>query len=177
MLSQLDQELFQLINGRWTCGLMDRLSVAINDPWWLWIPLGLLALWLWFKGGKANRRFIVVLIITVAATDLLCSHLLKPLLGRLRPSATLEGVRLLVGKKTGWSMPSNHAANIAAAACLTGYYFRKLLFPAIIIALLVAYCRIYAGIHYPMDVFLGAVIGVFMAALGITLAEKIASKK
>jgi len=120
-----DVSLFRLINGRWTGDLMDHLALAMNNPWWLWPPLGLLVLWLLIKGDNKVRLFVLAAAIAVILTDLVCAQILKPLIARPRPCVTLEGVRTLLGIKTSLSMPSNHAANIAAAVAVIGFEARS----------------------------------------------------
>ncbi|HPM75451.1 MAG TPA: phosphatase PAP2 family protein [bacterium] len=169
MLHELDVALFRLINGRWTCRLGDWLAVALDKPWWLWLPLGALALYLLLKGDRRARLFVATALLAVAASDLFCAQALKPWIARLRPCVALEGVRALVGVKRSWSMPSNHAANMAAFAFVVGVYYRKWLVSAALIALVVAWSRVYVGVHYPLDVLVGAAVGCGMAcpAVGI----------
>lgn len=165
MLHQLDVHLFQLINGRWTCRLGDALAVALDKPWWLWVPVGALALYLLIKGDRRARLFVVMLAVAVALTDVFCAQALKPWIARIRPCVALEGVRALLGVKTSWSMPSNHAANMAAAAFIVGAHYRRWCIPAALVALAVAYSRVYVGVHYPLDVAVGALVGIGISFL------------
>ncbi len=163
MLHELDVTLFRLINGRWTCRPGDWLAVALDKPWWLWLPLGALALYLLIKGDRRARLFVATALLAVAATDIFCAQALKPWIARIRPCVALEGVRALVGVKRSWSMPSNHAANMAAFAFVVGMYYRKWLAPAAAIAVVVAWSRVYVGVHYPLDVLVGAAVGCGVA--------------
>ena len=163
MILWLDNALFHLINGRWICSWMDGLAVAFDHPWWLWVPLAALVLWLAVKGDHRTRVFLAAALAAVILTDLLCAQVLKPLIARVRPCVALEGVRLLVGKKTSWSMPSNHAANLTAVAVIVGFHARRWLWLAIPVAFLTAYTRVYVGVHYPLDVLVGAAVGATVA--------------
>jgi undecaprenyl-diphosphatase len=57
-------------------------------------------------------------------------------------------------------MPSNHAANAFAAAETVGSFEPLLLVPLLGIAALIAYSRVYVGVHYPSDVIVAALIGL-----------------
>src|SRR6185436_9663160 len=67
------------------------------------------------------------------------------------------------------SMPSAHAANWFAATMILFLYFRRSLWIMLPAACLVAFSRIYNGVHYPSDVLAGAVLGAGYAAAGVVM--------
>jgi undecaprenyl-diphosphatase len=92
-------------------------------------------------------------------------HMLKDAVGRIRPCEALDGVRLLVGCGGSPSMPSNHAANSFALAVPLFMSARsRLKYLFVLIAALVAYSRVYVGVHYPSDVLAGALLGAFIGS-------------
>jgi len=69
-------------------------------------------------------------------------------------------VHMLIGLKRSFSFPSSHATNMFAAAALFAMFFPKGSRYYFGFAALVAYSRVYVGVHYPFDVFGGALLGV-----------------
>ncbi|GAA2336254.1 phosphatase PAP2 family protein [Saccharopolyspora halophila] len=69
-----------------------------------------------------------------------------------------------------WSFPSGHAATAGAFAVAAAMFWRRLIWPAVLLAVLEAFLRVFIGVHYPHDVLLGllfgAVIGLIVAAAG-----------
>ena len=82
---------------------------------------------------------------------------LKLLVGRPRP----HGHMLVTAY--GSSFPSGHAATAFAAAVAVGLLHRRLLAPLVVLAGLIAFSRVYLGVHYPFDVLAGAAIGTGIA--------------
>ena len=116
-----------------------------------------------------------MLIVVVAVGDQVCSQLIKPWVGRIRPCNVLSGVNLLVGCSQSPSFPSSHAVNIFSSCLLLSYFYKKLTIFFLTIAFLVSYSRIYVGVHYPLDVLGGTVLG-FMVFMSILIVYKILDK-
>jgi undecaprenyl-diphosphatase len=89
--------------------------------------------------------------------------------GRLRPCNALdaEHCRLLVGASSAKSFPSAHAANSFAMATVASWGYRKLAPLFFLVAAIVAYSRIYVGLHYPLDALGGAALGILLGRFSI----------
>jgi membrane-associated phospholipid phosphatase len=107
---------------------------------------------------------------------------MKDAIARVRPCRTIEGIRLILPCPESYSMPSGHAISSFAFAVPLFYRTREYivlfgrLYP-LLLAALIAFSRIYLGVHYPSDVVAGGVLG---AVIGIALSllyEKITTEE
>jgi membrane-associated phospholipid phosphatase len=172
VLIEWDQWLFGLINGDWHNGLLDQIM-----PYWrnkkTWIPLYFLLFFIIAKDRGLKTLWVLIIIgITIAIADQVSSELIKKMVERPRPcnDLNLEGVRELVHCGGGYSFTSSHATNHFAVAMQLFLIFRmswnKIYFLLLFLwAALIAYGQVYVGVHYPLDVVCGAILGCFLAWL------------
>ena len=106
---------------------------------------------------------------------------LKNVIARERPynteGALLTVENLLIGAPSGrFSFPSGHAISSFSAATVILLYSKKLGIPAIILAALICFTRLYLYVHFPSDVICGALFGILLAFLSNFLINKIWEK-
>jgi undecaprenyl-diphosphatase len=106
--------------------------------------------------------FFVALVTATLAADGL-SYLLRQWIGRDRPPLVYVDPRPLVGLPHTGAFPSGHAASAFAAATVIAWASRRLAVPAYLLAALVAWSRVYVGVHWPLDVIGGAALGTLVA--------------
>jgi undecaprenyl-diphosphatase len=175
-LRGVDQRLFHEINAAWTHPWLDVLFPLLTDLHkarlfsWVVLPLGLLW-WLGAKRGKAVKTVIAVAL-AVALTDTVSHRLIKPSFQRARPQKAGVSVMLRTQPHLGYSFPSNHAANSFAAATVLASFHPALAVPAFLVAALVAYSRVYVGVHFPFDVLAGGLLGFLMGWLVVRLFRR-----
>ncbi|MEW6411057.1 MAG: phosphatase PAP2 family protein [Candidatus Zixiibacteriota bacterium] len=165
----LDNTLFFFINSTLANPVTDFIMPIITNDMLLRVIYGVaMALILW-KGNAKLRWLVLVSAATLLLTDQVSAGLLKPILARPRPCHEFYGVHLLVGCGGGYSMPSAHAANAFGQACLFTFFYRKYGWHLYGFAALIALSRVFVGVHYPGDIFVGAVIGRVAGVLTATI--------
>ena len=190
MLEQLlhiDTEILLAING-WHAPWADTLMWIISAKT-TWIPLYLLLVgllvWRYRKLAMTNVKWlqrvpvcvvmITVIGLAVGAADFIASGILKDLVARPRPTRVpeLEGVLHLVrGYRSGqYGFVSSHAANTMAVALLFSLIWRNKIATVGLMLWVAANCysRMYLGVHYPLDILGGLMVGALVALLAFAL--------
>ena len=109
---------------------------------------------------------------------LVCNGILKPLVHRIRPFDVKTGIELLINRPTDYSFPSGHtAASFASVMALYLAGEKKLWIPTLVLAVLIAFSRLYLYVHYPTDVLGGMIIGIAAGAIGYWLVKKVQELK
>lgn len=169
-ITLLDTQLFRLMNASWTAQFMDSYMVYVTGKMNFLGVIIAAAVLIWVLGKRQDRVGLVILVAVVLTSDF-ASNALKGVFMRTRPCNALEGVRLLVGCGGSFSMPSGHATNIFAAMVFLSARYGRFWPFFMFMAFSVAYSRVYVGVHYPMDVAAGALLGA-VTALAFFSAER-----
>ena len=177
-LESIDSAIVQIVNG-WNTPFLDEVMWFVSGRL-TWIPLYALLVYLAIKqsGWKVGLLFLFCAGLAVALSDIISTHALKEVVQRYRPSHNLTIKDQLHYYQIGWGdfyvggkygFVSSHAANFFAMAIFSISFlidYKKWLAPLLIfIALLVSFSRIYLGVHYFSDVFVGGLLGMIIALL------------
>lgn len=129
---------------------------------------------------RKTRRCGAAMLLALVFSLLVGNMTIKPLVARLRPFQTYPELISLI-KQGGYSFPSAHAMSSFAAA--TAFYlpFRKRGqashgIPCLVLAFLIAFSRVYVGVHYPSDVLAGSLIGILLALAATWITDRIAGR-
>lgn len=134
---------------------------ALGDFGIIWILTGLVLLFF-----KQTRRSGVLMLVSLLLTHLLNNLFLKELINRPRPYESLMGVRHLIAEHHESSFPSGHASTAFGSGFVLVLREKNFLRPtALVLAVLLAFSRLYVGMHYPLDVLVGSAVGILMASL------------
>jgi undecaprenyl-diphosphatase len=114
--------------------------------------------------------------ILVAATALISTLVvsgLKHAVGRDRPPAEILDPEPLMEVPTTSSFPSGHSATSFACAVVLSRIAPRLTIPLFVLAALIAFSRVYVGVHYPFDVLAGALLGVALGLAVVTTLPRL----
>jgi membrane-associated phospholipid phosphatase len=166
-VQSFDQSLFVLVNRIATHPWLDTLMPFFRESTF-WIPFYIfLVVFVFVNFGKKGWVWLLFAFITVLLTDQLSSSIIKNWVQRPRPCSDplfSDQVRLLLDHCSGgYSFTSSHATNhfgVATFLFITlGPFFGTWKYLLFIWAALICYAQVYVGVHYPLDVVFGALLG------------------
>ena len=172
-----DLPILDWIQANLQSGFMDKFMPFITvfgDAGIFWMVISALML-VFPKTRKTGLGMAIAMMIGL----LVCNVTLKPLVARIRPydlQAELGvTIRLLCEAQHDFSFPSGHTiASFEAAVVMLKN--RKFGIPAMILAVLISFSRLYLYVHYPTDVIVSVILGTLFALIGDALAGLIAPK-
>ncbi|MFF2326826.1 MULTISPECIES: phosphatase PAP2 family protein [unclassified Streptomyces] len=163
----------------------DITDFAHDMPSWvqhlaeIWTELGLLlfgVLFLtgWWRARRADDGALALAVLAPLATALayVVSEVLKSVVNEERPCRSVAGAAasLVACPPTGdWSFPSNHSAIAGGAAVALAVARPLLAWLTVPMALLMAFSRVFVGVHYPHDVAVGLLLGATVAVVAVTV--------
>ena len=188
MLNQLlalDRQLFYVINHDLANPFFDWIMPWLRQPK-LWIPLYIFIVC--FCIGKFKKPGIVIIVflaLSAGFADFTGAGMVKYAVKRLRPCNDPVTVKTdilrLPACGTGYSFPSAHAADHFAAAFFMILMFYKkwrwIWLWGILWAGSISFAQVYVGVHYPIDVFCGALYGMLVALLFVWLLKKLSESE
>lgn len=127
---------------------------------------------------KKTRPAGIACAIALAIQGVLINLVIKPIVARPRPYDACSLLIPLVTRLKDYSFPSGHTGCAFSAAIVMAKMLpKKIGVPAVIIACLLGFSRMYVGVHYPTDVLAGALIGIGSAIVGMLITQKITERK
>ncbi len=158
------------IQSHLRCGFLDAVLPAISwtsnhGEIWILLALCLLAV-------KRTRRQGATVAVALLMDLLCCNMILKPLIGRVRPFAVNPLVELLVAAPLDASFPSGHTAVSFAAVFALKASGSPLWKPALVLASVIAFSRLYLYVHWPTDVLAGMLLGAALGQLAGLVVKK-----
>ena len=167
MLFDLDVSLFELVTA-WRAPGLDVGMVAMSDigrRGFVWLVVAAVAA-VFPRHRAAAWRLVLALALTFFVVDAIA----KPLVGRARPFEVFDEVRVIDTRPTTGSFPSGHAASAFAGALAASRIWPGARVAFFLLATLIAVSRVYVGVHFPIDILAGALVGIVCAwfALGGT---------
>lgn len=167
---QLDYFLFSKINGQWHNSFFDWFIPFIRESY-LWLPFYFFLILFTIINFKIKGWYwFLFFLLNVILSDSISSRLIKNYFVRPRPCrdpALAETVRFLVSYcPVSSSFTSSHAVNHFAAAMFIFTTFKKAVSPnwawLFLWAFFISYAQVYVGVHFPLDIFCGAIVGLIL---------------
>lgn len=156
--------------------LLDKILAfitSLGNAGIIWIVLAVVLLIL-----PKTRKTGIIVAAALLMDLVLCNLILKNLVARVRPYDTNTAIAILIKKPLDFSFPSGHtAASFAAMTALFLAKMKKAWIAALILAVLIAFSRLYFYVHYPTDVLGGAVVGILSGIIGYAIVEKIDKRR
>ena len=139
----------------------------LGDNGVFWIVCALVLLFI-----PKTKRMGIAIAVSLILELLICNILLKPLVARVRPCDVNTAFTLLVSRPVDYSFPSGHTCASFAAMSAILLSKNRLWIPAAVIAVVVAFSRLYLYVHYPSDVLAGALLGMLCGWLACVNTKK-----
>lgn len=140
----------------------------LGDAGMIWIVLAVILLLI-----PKTRKTGIVIMAALCIDLVLCNGILKNLFARMRPCDVNTQIQLLIARPDDFSFPSGHTA--ASFAVVAALYFSgetKLWKPALALACLIAFSRLYLYVHYPTDILGGIFAGLAAGYMGYAIIRQ-----
>ena len=173
-LVALDHFIVQSVEGiRWAPATA---LFVVASAWWVKGPLFILLAGLGDARARRKIPFSGVCTATSLAVACAVTFVLKEAFDRSRPDAADPSLVPAVATPSNPSFPSGHAMTVFATAVVVGALHPRLRWPALGLAALVSLSRVYLGVHFALDVLVGATVGIAIGVAVVRAARLLASR-
>ena len=156
--------ILDFIRNNMSCSFLDYSMRGISflaNVGWIWIVSAIVLLII-----PKTRKMGIAVACALIFSLIICNITIKPIIARIRPYDLREGIELIVSKPTDFSFPSGHSSISFAGAIPMLMYNKKIGIPALILAIIIAFSRLYLYVHFPTDVLGGMIVGSICGVLG-----------
>ena len=180
LIAQIMQQndiLFYFINRGLDNNFLDFLMPTITD-FGSFVAMGIICILLFIFGGEKGKKVAVLGLAALFVANV-AVYFLKIIIAEPRPFLVLPNVDQLVAENEIYSFPSGHTASSFAVMVVIGLMYKlnfkgknyRLIYPLVAFASVIAFSRVYIGVHYTLDVVFGALVGSLSALLVLKLGD------
>lgn len=152
--------------------ILDPIFITISKSGNVMIIWIILALILIYKKYKFDLNQVTKIVVVPGIIVVINEFIIKGIIKRPRPFLNIHDYNLLVNIPHGYSMPSGHSLASFMMATILAAYFPKYKIFYYLYAGLIAFSRVYVGVHYPSDVLVGAILGLVLAKVYLVIIKK-----
>ena len=167
-------KILDFIQKVFKCGFMDefmKIMSILGDKGLIWILIALVLII-----NKKTRKIGITTGLALILGLIVGNALLKNIVGRIRPYDFNPQIDLIVSKLSDSSFPSGHSVSSFSAAVVLLIKDKRIGIPALVLASIIAFSRLYLYVHFPTDVLSGAIIGIAVAFLSCYIVNKLYEK-
>ena len=158
MIQKIDIVLLEFINNNLQNPILDKLMPSITylgDMGMIWIIISIILMITKKYRKVGNLSNLALTLSTIIGEVVLKNIVLRP-----RPFYELTNISLLIEKPLSYSFPSGHTGSSFAVAGVIGTLIKNYKIPVFILAILMAFSRLYLYVHYPTDIVGGIILGL-----------------
>ncbi|MFA5841361.1 MAG: phosphatase PAP2 family protein [Candidatus Paceibacterota bacterium] len=150
---------------------LDRLFVFMANNLG-YIAVAALVYYLFSHDERKKGMQEVAMIVAIAGLAWVAAHFLKDVFHTARPFIALSDVKNLFPGESGYAFPSGHATFYSALAMMMYFYHKRIGLGLGLIALIIGISRIISGVHWPIDILGGFILGPVIAILAYFFIKK-----
>lgn len=169
-ITSWDLSVLNFISENLRCPFLDTffsLVTKFGDGGIFWIAVTIFLLII-----PKQRKTGLMMAVAMILGFIIGNGILKNAVARIRPYDLVE-TEIILKRLSDFSFPSGHTLVCFEAATVLTLRKSRLCIPAVIIAVFVAFSRLYLFVHYPTDVIVGAVLGILFGFCGVFLGGKL----